>query len=133
VRLSEIDVNWHMNQAAYLQVAELSRTDWVLRSGVWSELRAQGIKPVVADQQVVYRRELKPLERYQLDTRAVAVDGRLLAVETHFLVADLVHARVTAKLIFLRKRHVLTAGEAEALCTPWLIEPLAVERFRVVA
>lgn len=137
VHLSELDVNVHMNQAVYAQVMELSRADWAIRSGAWSHWRAADVWPVVAEQHLVYRRELKLGQRYALDTRAVGVDGRLLVLETHLLVGDRVHARNVTKFIFTRPRPgggptVSGPEDVLAQCTPFFHAPLAVRDWVVV-
>jgi acyl-CoA thioesterase FadM len=133
VRLAEVDLNGHMNQAAYAQVLELGRTDWVIRSGAWAALRAERINAVVAEQRIVYRRELGPRQRYAIDTRAVAAEGRLLVFESHLLVGERVHAKAEAKLIFVGPDGVLPAAEVEERCAGFLIEPLAVDNWQLRA
>ena len=131
VGLRDIDVNLHMNQAVYAQVTELGRVDWILGSGAWDRWRAQGISPVVAEQRIVYRRELKPLTPYTVETRAVAVEGRLLCFESHLRVGDRVHALCEVKLIFLGEGGVLDADRVEAICEGLLVPPLPVSDWRV--
>ncbi len=131
VPLDRIDFNVHMNQAAYAEVGELGRTDWVLRTRAWQRWQAVGVKPVVADQHIVYRRELRPLQAYEIDTRAVAVEGRLLRLDHHLLVGDRVHTRIEVHLIFIGPDGVLPADEARALCEGLLTEPLPVRDWRV--
>jgi acyl-CoA thioesterase FadM len=126
VQLTEIDTNLHMNQAAYLQVGELARVDWAIRCDAVGRWRAEALKPLVAEQRVVYRRELAPLQRYVLDTRAVRVDGKLLWLETNLLVGRRVHARVDAALLFVGEGRVVGAPTAARVHEPLLAEPLAV-------
>lgn len=133
VTLAEIDLNGHMNQASYAQVLELGRVDWFIRSGAWSAFRRQDVGAVVAEQRIVYRRELKPAQRYAIDTRAVRMEGRLLAFESLLLVGDRVHAKGEAKLIFIGQDGVLSADDARPLCEGYLVEPLSVEDWRVTA
>lgn len=133
VRVSETDFNLHMNQAAYAQVAELGRTDLVLRSGLARRLWKARVKPVVAEQRLVYRRELRPRQRYVLDSRATGLDGRLLTIDAYLLVGDRVHAAVYAKLISIGSAGVLDAEAAAALFAPYLTEALSIEDWRVVA
>ena len=133
VPVQRIDLNVHMNQAAYAEVAELGRTDWILRSRAWEKWQAQGVKPVVAEQRIVYRRELKPLQRFAIDTRATGLEGRLLRLDSHLLVGDRVHTVVEVKLIFLGPGGVLSAEQVEPLCAPFLTEPLRIEDWRVVS
>lgn len=132
VGVHEIDLNLHMNQAAYAQVMELGRTDWALASGAWASWRGQRILPVVAEQTLVYRRELGPLAAYQLDTRAVGQEGRLMVFETTLTVGDTVHARGTAKLIFSGPGGVMGEAEVRPLVAPYVVDRLAVRDWRVV-
>lgn len=132
VLLSEIDLNRHMNQATYAQVMEIGRMDLVIGSGSWADFERQGLHAVVAEQRIIYRRELKPGQRYLMDTRATAMDGRLLVFETHLLVGDRVHAKGIAKLIFVGKDGVLSAEDATAACEAYLTDALPVEDWRVV-
>jgi acyl-CoA thioesterase FadM len=132
VGLHEIDLNRHMNQAVYAQVFELGRADWIVRSGVWRELVAQRVNPVVAEQRIVYRRELGPFTRYTIDTRAVGVVGRLLEVQSHVIVGDRVHTRAEVKLLFLGPEGTLSGEAAARLCAGWIAEPLAVSDWKLV-
>jgi acyl-CoA thioesterase FadM len=126
-----LDLNLHMNQAAYAEVMELGRTDWVVRSGAWERWRAAGVNAVVAEQRIVYRRELKLWAAYEIDTRAVQVAGRLLEVVSHLLVGDRVHARNDTKLIFVGRDGVLAPERAAELADGLLAEPLEVVSWRV--
>lgn len=131
VGLGQIDVNLHMNQARYADVFEWGRLDLLLRSGAMQAWRRRGIHGVVAEQQIVYRRELKPFVRYQIDSRATGMDGRLLVVEHHLVVGDRVHARGVVKLIFIGSDGVLSAEAAAAQCEAIVTEPLPVHDWRV--
>jgi len=126
VALSEVDYNLHMNQAVYAQVGELGRTDWILGVGAWDRWRADGINPVVAEQRIIYRREMKPRQRYAVDTRATGMDGRLLCLDSHLIVGDRVHAKLEVKLIFVGPNGVLSVEAAEAACEGLVTDALAV-------
>ncbi|MGE0788369.1 MAG: thioesterase family protein [Sandaracinaceae bacterium] len=132
VRISEIDTNLHMNQAAYLRVAELGRLDWVIRSGALKAWRERELRPVVAEQRVVYRRELKPGQRYTIETRAVRIDGRLFWFEGYLLVGDRVHARVDTALITIGSGGVISAEETQEVGERFLAAPLVIEDWRVM-
>ncbi len=131
VLLSESDFNMHMNQAAYARVAEFGRTDWVFRSGLFTRLWKSRCKPVVAEQRLVYRRELKPGQRYVIDTRATGFDGRLLQVDSVLRVEDRVHAVVYAKLITIGPDGVLGADAAQELASAFVADPLRFEDWRI--
>lgn len=131
VRLHELDVNLHMNQAVYAQVMELGRADWIVRSFALRRWREQNVKPVVASQRIVYRRELARGTRYTLDTRALGMTGRLLRMQTTIVVGAQVHARNDTEVIFIGPQGVLDAPAADALCEGLFVDPLAVDDWKV--
>lgn len=133
VGLADMDTNLHMNQAVYAQVMEFGRADLLIRSGALQRWRRAGAKPVVASQRIVYRRELKHGTRYVLDTRFTGINGRLPILQTHLLVGDRVHARSEVEAILIGPNGVLGADEAAALAEPYIVEPLAVADWRVLA
>jgi len=132
VGLRQIDVNLHMNQAVYAQVLELGRTELLLASGAYGSWRERGINPILAEQTIVYRRELRPLVSYEVDTRAVGVEGRLLVTESHVLVGERVFARGLAKMILVGRDGVLAPQDVPPLVEPYLVEALSVEDWRLV-
>ena len=67
-----------------------------------------------------------------LDTRLVGVDGRLLLLDGHFLVGDRVHAVGRVGLLSVGPDGVLSAEAVAELATPYLVEPLRVEDWRLV-
>ncbi len=133
VSLRELDINWHMNQARYAQVMELGRVDWYLRSGSEAQLRRHGVKMVVAEQRIVYRRELKLGTTYVIDTRALGVEGRLLNLQSALLVGERVHALNDTKMIFIGADGVLKPARAEEVCEGLSTAPLMIDDWRVVA
>ncbi|MEO1173168.1 MAG: acyl-CoA thioesterase [Myxococcota bacterium] len=132
VLLRQIDANFHMNQAAYAEAFEWGRLDWIIRSRAVFAWRRAGVWPVVAEQRIAYRRELKPFARFSIDTRATGIDGRLLVMQGNIIVGDRVYTQCEAKLIFLAPNGVLNAEEMPNSCERFLTEPLAVEDWRVV-
>ncbi|HCH61852.1 MAG: hypothetical protein CL927_07200 [Deltaproteobacteria bacterium] len=129
---TQIDLNMHMNQSVYPQVMEAGRLDLVVRSGALNAWRAQGATVVMAHQHITYRRELRLGAAYLLDTRAVGVDGRILLLESHFLVGERVHAAARVGLLSVGPDGVLSAEAVAAMAAPYLVEALEVEDWRVV-
>lgn len=131
VKLRQVDVNRHMNQASYAEEFEWGRLDLLIRSRAWESWRRHGVNVVVADQHIVYRRELAPWARFRTDTRAVRVDGRLLCFEGHLLVGDRVHARGEARLLFVGRGGVLPPEQVPPLVERFLVPPLPVTDWTV--
>jgi len=77
----ELDINVHMNNAKYLAVMDLGRTDWIVRAGAWKLMRYEKMAPVVGGAMVRYRRSLKLFQPYELRTRLLGWDERWLYIE----------------------------------------------------
>jgi acyl-CoA thioesterase FadM len=134
VHLSELDLNRHMNQAVYAAVYERARLDWVIRSRAWKVFRDAGVNPVVGEQHIVYRRELGPAQRYEVDTRVIGTEGRLVRFEQYLLVGDRVHGTCHAGLLPVGPDGVLSAEAVAALAQPLVSrDRLPVEDWHVVA
>jgi acyl-CoA thioesterase FadM len=129
---SQIDINLHMNQSVFAKVLEVGRLDLVVRSGALKAWQDKGVNVVVAHQNITYRRELRLGTRYLLDTRPVALDGRLMLLDGYFLVGDRVHAMSRVGLLSVGSEGVLTAEQVAEMATPFLVDPLVVEDWRVV-
>ena len=133
VHPGQLDLNGHMNQSCYAQVMELGRTDWLLGNRTWSEWRAAHIHPVVAEQHIVYRRELRLGQRFGVDSRAVGVQGRLMMFESVLFRDETVHATGTVGLLFIGPDGVLDGEQVQRLASPWLVRPVQVDQWRVVS
>jgi len=133
VGLGDIDLNRHMNQAAYARVCEHARVSWMLRTGALQGWRAIGVNPMVARQTLTYRRELAPFQRFCVETRAVGLEDRLLRLEQVLVVGDRVHARDDLALLFVGPGGVQSAAQVAELCEGLLTGPLPVEGWRVVS
>ena len=81
VWLDELDINVHMNNAKYLAVMDLGRTDWIVRSGGWRLMIHEKMSPVVGGAMVRYRRSLHLFQPYLLKTRLLGWDERWLYIE----------------------------------------------------
>ena len=81
---NDLDVFMHMNNGAYLTIADLGRTDLMLRSGTFGPIRARGWYPVVAGETIRFRRSLRPFQRYAVVTRLLGWTDRSIYLEQRF-------------------------------------------------
>lgn len=81
---NDLDVFMHMNNGAYLTMADLGRTDLILRSGLFAPLRQRGWYPVMAAETIRFRRSLTLWQRYTIATRIVGWDERSFFLEQVF-------------------------------------------------
>ena len=85
---NDLDPNWHMNNGRYLTIMDLGRLDHVLRSGLWRPVRENGWAPMLGSAVIRFRRELRPFQRFALETRIAGWSDTTAVMEQTFYVAD---------------------------------------------
>ncbi|MFQ5935123.1 MAG: acyl-CoA thioesterase [Acidiferrobacterales bacterium] len=107
---TDLDVNFHMNNARYLSMMDLGRLDLLVRAGLFATLMKQRWQPVVGSATIRYRRSLKPFQKYRLCSRIVGWDHKWFYLEQRFEVGDtLVASAVVKGLLRGSERYVPTA------------------------
>jgi acyl-CoA thioesterase FadM len=98
--LSDIDINLHITNSQYLRIMDLGRTDYFVRSGLakaaW-DLRAG---PVVGAAAIRYKAEIRPGERYRLDTRVIGWDDKWFYCDQRFVIDGRDRAIGVVKFLF---------------------------------
>lgn len=123
VGLSDIDINLHLTNSRYLYLMDLGRLGLMVQGRIGRELLRRRIAPVIVELDIKYRRELKLGQRYTLDTRVVAIKGKVVELEQTFLVGKRVHARATVRSVLLeRGRTIAPDGLRDGVTEPLHIE-----------
>lgn len=65
----DLDTSLHLNNGRYWTLMDLGRTDLLIGSGLWRPVLRQGWTPVVSAGQIRFRRELRPFQAFDLETR----------------------------------------------------------------
>jgi acyl-CoA thioester hydrolase len=89
-RWVDMDFNQHMRNAAYLGCAEETRIRFLDAHGFGAaELARRQIGPVVLEDRLTYRRELRLLERFRVDLAVAGItpDARKMKVRNRFYLA----------------------------------------------
>lgn len=100
---TDLDPLMHMNNARYLALLDLGRTDLMFRSGFWDEVSKRGWYPVVTAQTISYKRSLTLWQRFELVTRVLGFDERSVYMQQEFHRGGKVIARAVVQARFLRK------------------------------
>ncbi len=87
------DQNLHINNAQYLTFMDYGRVSWLVRSGLIGRFLGPDNQALVAGLGMTYRREIRWFSEFQLETQAVAVEGRWLYVVQTFRQDGKVSAR----------------------------------------
>ena len=86
-RWPDMDFNQHMRNAAFLGASEDCRMQYLAGRGfTMQEFRVRKIGPVVLEDRLVYKKELKLLEEFHvnLELAAITRDGRRMKVRNTF-------------------------------------------------
>jgi YbgC/YbaW family acyl-CoA thioester hydrolase len=84
VHLSDMDLYRHMNNGTFLQCMDVARSNFLADLGAYPDLAARGWYPVVAAQTIKYRRSLTFRQRFQITTRVLGWDARVVYLEQVF-------------------------------------------------
>ena len=82
----DLDTSLHLNNGRYWTLMDLGRTDLMIRSGLWRPVLRNGWTPVVSAGQIRFRRELRPFQAFDLETRLLHWDATRVVME-HRLIA----------------------------------------------
>jgi acyl-CoA thioesterase FadM len=99
----DIDVLLHVNNGVYLSLLDVARVDLLFRCRAIGVLRAHGLYPVVAAQTIRYRRSLRLLQRFDVETRVLGWDERALLLRHDFVRGDDGVAEATVRWRFLKR------------------------------
>jgi len=107
----DIDGNLHVNNGRYLTLADLGGVTWFLRSGVLAQARRFHAIPLIADSIAKFRRDLKLLQSFTLETRLVGWERRCIFLEHRFLVEQHVSGLVAVRCVFKSGRRTIYPSE----------------------
>jgi acyl-CoA thioesterase FadM len=107
----DIDANLHVNNGRYLALADLGRITWFLRTGVLARARRYRALPVIADAFAKFRRELKLLQLFTLETRLLGWERRCIFLEHRFIVDGHVSGLVGVRCVFKAGRRTIYPSE----------------------
>ena len=107
---NDLDFNGHMTNGRYFTVADVGRMDYVLRTGSLKVALQHRAKPIVADATARFRRELKPLQRFELHTRLLGWDDKWTFMEHRFVCDGRVAGVVVMRGVFVAKSGPVPPG-----------------------
>ncbi len=115
VRPADLDIYLHVNNGTYLQMMDVARTNYIADLAGFPLLKGKGWYPVVAAQTVTYRRSLTLGQRFEITTRVVGWDERVVYLEQVFTRGGQLCARGLVAGRFL------TRGSSERVPAPEVI------------
>jgi YbgC/YbaW family acyl-CoA thioester hydrolase len=84
VQLWDIDANIHMNNVKYLKYLERGRVEHMIATPWMNEMFNKGLKALIANTEISYVKELKPFQRFKVETRISSWDDKYVYFEQLF-------------------------------------------------
>ena len=116
---TDIDLYLHVNNGSYLQMMDVARSNYIADIGGFPKLKARSWYPVVAASTMTYRRSLTLGQRFEITTRVLGWDERVVYLEQVFARGATQYARGVVAGRFL------TRGSGERVPAPRVVEALA--------
>lgn len=82
----DLDISAHMNNGRYLTLMDLGRLDVLVRSGLWREVLRHRWTPIASAITVRFQRELRPFQKFRLETHVLCWDTTLVVMEQIFVI-----------------------------------------------
>ena len=111
----DCDVNFHLTNARYLALCDLSRIYYMGQVGVLGKLFKRKWFPVVQSQEVSYFKPINPFQHIEVVTKLVYWDEKYWYTEHTFVVADRVCAVVQVRGVFTHARKIVSMHDVVAL------------------
>jgi acyl-CoA thioesterase FadM len=120
---NDIDFNFHLNNARYLNVMDYGRIHLLARSGLLKPALKARWTPVVGAVWITYRRSLRLWAGYQLATRLVCWDERWFYFEQTFSGNEGLIAVGWVKGALLNKAGAVAPQQVMQLVQPEIVSP----------
>ena len=78
---TDVDINIHLTNGRYQAIADLGRMDLAIRSGLFRRVLREGWAPIVSFASVLFRRELRIWQRYELVSQIIYWDSEIQVFE----------------------------------------------------
>jgi acyl-CoA thioesterase FadM len=122
---NDLDFNLHVNNGRYLQLADIGRMHWFVRTGVLGVARRYKAYPVVGDAIAKFRRDLRAFQSFEIHSRLIGWDSKWGFLEHRFVRRGRVIGVVAIRGVFKGPDGpidpgTLLAGLAHAAASPEL-------------
>lgn len=98
---TDLDIFNHMNNGRFLGLCDLGRFDWLLRSGIWPQLKKRHWYPVVVAETITFRKSLEPYMRFAIENKIIGWDEEAFFVEQRFVANEQIYTKAIVKIRYL--------------------------------
>jgi acyl-CoA thioesterase FadM len=107
VRFFDVDLNVHLTNSRYPQLMDVGRLDLLLRSRTMGRFVRDGVKPLVVETTLKFRKELRYGQTFTLRTRLISIARRAATIEQRFMVGEVEHAHATVKVLLAKGGRII--------------------------
>lgn len=103
VGLTDIDLNLHLNNAKYLKYMDLARLEHMLATGTLWKMIPVNARPIIANTEISYVRELRTWQRFSISARILGVDEKYMYYEHRFTSEGKLCTHALLRLVCVQK------------------------------
>ena len=120
----DLDAFGHMNNGRYLQIMDVARAEWMMRTGVARAIRHHRWAPILGGGFIRFRYSLNLMQRYSVRTRLLCWDSKWFFLEHVFIDARNRHVAVGISRAALRNEgHWVSASTVAEHVSPGAVSP----------
>ncbi|RYV02903.1 thioesterase [Shewanella sp. OPT22] len=108
---SDCDINFHLTNSRYAAFMDLARTYMLAEMGLLKKFIKLKWMPIVNATEFTYIRDIKPLEKFWIESKIVGWDEKYFYIEQRFLTERGLHCIVHIRGVFINKRHQVPIEE----------------------
>ncbi|MBR9729094.1 thioesterase family protein [Shewanella intestini] len=99
----DCDINLHLTNSRYPAFLDLARTHMIAEMGFMKRFLKLGWAPIVNASEFTFIRDIKPFEKFEIETKIVGWDQKYFYIEHRFVTARGLHSIVHVRGVFLHK------------------------------
>ena len=97
----DCDVNLHLTNSRYPAFMDLARTYMIADMGLMNKFLKMKWMPIVNASEFTYIRDIKPFEKFEIETKVVGWDEKYFYIEQRFITARGLHCIVHVRGVFV--------------------------------
>ncbi len=102
---SDCDINFHLTNSRYAAFMDLARTYMLAEMGLLKKFLKMKWMPIVNATEFTFIRDIKPFEKFWIESKIVGWDEKYFYIEQRFSTARGLHCIVHIRGLFIHKRH----------------------------
>ncbi|QBF82837.1 thioesterase [Shewanella maritima] len=99
----DCDINMHLTNSRYPAFMDLARTHMIAEMGFMKRFLRLGWLPIVNASEFTFIRDIKPMEKFEIETKIVGWDQKYFYIEHRFVTKRGLHCIVHVRGVFLHK------------------------------